>query len=144
MVLQWLRCAGLKVNARKSSFFQTKLDHLGHWTMCDGIQPQPKKVEAMLKMAPPKNQTKLRSLIRLVNCHCNSWIRQSDILTPLSALTGKGAKWKWEKAQQEAFNMVKCVIAQKALPVHPCFDKPFEIFTDASDHQLGLVITQEG
>ena len=26
---------------------------------------------------------------------------------------------------------------------YPDFDKPFEIYTDASDYQLGLVITQE-
>ncbi len=143
-VLQRLRRVGLKVNARKSSFFQTKLDYLGYWITRDGIQPQPKKVEAILNIAPPRNQTELRSFIGLVNYYRDSWIRRSDILTPLSALTGKGAKWKWEKAQQDAFDTVKRVVAREVLLAYPRFDKPFEIFTDASDHQLGAVITQEG
>jgi hypothetical protein len=53
-VLQRLKDAGLKVNANKSAFAQAQLEYLGYWITRDGIQPQPKKVQAMLNIAPPK------------------------------------------------------------------------------------------
>ena len=35
-------------------------------------------------------------------------------------------------------------MARKVLLNYPDFSKPFDIFTDASDYQLGGVITQDG
>ena len=35
--------AGLKVNIDKYFFGQTKLEYLGYWITCEGIQPLPKK-----------------------------------------------------------------------------------------------------
>ena len=46
-VLSRLRDAGLKVNANKSFFGQTKLEYLGFWITRNGIMPLPKKVEAL-------------------------------------------------------------------------------------------------
>jgi len=46
--------------------------------------------------------------------------------------------------EQQAFEEVKEVISREALLAFPQFDKPFHIYTDASDYQLGAVITQEG
>jgi Reverse transcriptase (RNA-dependent DNA polymerase) len=49
-VLNRLRDAGLKVNASKlsSSFAQQQLEYLGYWITREGIQPQPKKIQAIL------------------------------------------------------------------------------------------------
>ena len=58
-VLFQLRKAGLKVNARKLFFAQPKLEYLGYWITIEGIQPQPKKIEGIIKIAPPKNQMQL-------------------------------------------------------------------------------------
>ena len=62
-VLARLRDAGLKVNAGKSSFAQGELEYLGYWITREGMQPQPKKVQAMLNIKPPTNKTQLRSFI---------------------------------------------------------------------------------
>ena len=50
IVLQRLSDAGLKVNATKSFFGQPELEYLGYWITRDGIQPLPKKVEAIQKL----------------------------------------------------------------------------------------------
>ena len=42
----------------------------------------------------------------------------------------------------ESFNYTKRTISQNALLAHPDFTKPFEIYTDASDFQLGSVLIQ--
>ena len=53
LVLQRLTDAGFAVNLRKSLFAVTEIDYLGYWITHRGIQPQPKKVEAIMWLTPP-------------------------------------------------------------------------------------------
>jgi len=143
-VLKRLRDAGLKVNASKSSFAQQQLEYLGYWITREGIQPQPKKIQAILSIKTPTNKKELRSFIGMVNYYRDAWIRRSDILAPLAQLCGKNTTWKWTDVHQHAFDTMKRIVATDVLLAYPDFSKKFEIYTDASDKQLGAVITQEG
>jgi hypothetical protein len=58
-VLRRLQDAGLKVNATKSFFGRPEVEYLGYWVTRDGIQPLPKKVEAIQAIAPPKTKKEL-------------------------------------------------------------------------------------
>jgi hypothetical protein len=49
-VLRRMRQAGLKINAKKSFFARSELEHLGHWVARKGIQPMPKKADAMMRL----------------------------------------------------------------------------------------------
>ncbi len=60
------------------------------------------------------------------------------------ALNKKGVKFTWGIEQQEAFKSIKRKLAQQILLHYPDPSKPFEVYTDASKLQLGLVITQGG
>ena len=143
-VLNKLRRAGLKVNAKKSFFAQQQLEYLGYWVTTKHITPLSKKVQAILDIAQPKTKKQLRSFIGIVNYYRDAWIRRSHILTPLTQLTGKNTKWEWKEEHTEAFNAIKRVVAKETLLAYPAFSKTFEIHTDASDYQLGAVISQEG
>ncbi len=79
----------------------------------------------------------------MANYYQDSWIRRSNLLTPLCEITGKNAKWIWTDVHQKAFSNIKKVLAREVLLSYLDFNKPFEIYTDASDYQLGLVITQK-
>ena len=59
-VLLLLSEAGLKVNANKSHFPIFEIKYLGYWITQNGIQPLPKKVEALQNIGPPKNKKQLR------------------------------------------------------------------------------------
>ena len=59
-VLRRLHDAGFAVNVRKSSFAVDAIKYLGYWITCDGIQPQPKKVEAIQRLTAPKTKRQLR------------------------------------------------------------------------------------
>ena len=79
----------------------------------------------------------------MINYYQDMWIRRSEILAPLSEITSKNSKWSWNKEQQQAFDTIKKIVSQETLLRHPDFNKPFEIHTDASKYQLGVVISQD-
>ncbi len=58
----------------------------------------------------------------------------------------KGTKtvpWHWDEVHQRAFNHLKATIAKDVVLAYPDYSKVFEIYTNASSKQLGVVITQD-
>ena len=51
--------------------------------------------------------------------------------------------FEWLPTNQQDFDKIKKVIETEVLLSYPDFEKPFHIYTDASDHQLGAVIMQD-
>ena len=105
--------------------------------------PLPDKVEAIKNIAVPKTKKQLRSFIGLINYYRDMWKQRSSILTPLSSMTSKQAKWNWSKECQKAFDTIKRLVSRETLLSYPNFNKPFVIHTDASKLQLGAVISQD-
>ena len=54
--------------------------------------PIPKKVQAIQDIATPKAKKQLRKFIGMVNYYRDMWVRRSETLAPLTALTSKDAK----------------------------------------------------
>ena len=52
--------------------------------------------------------------------------------------------FKWTEKEQTAFDTIKRIMSKETLLAYPDFTKPFDIHTDASNTQLGAVISQEG
>ncbi len=143
-VLQRLCDAGLKVNAKKSFFGRPELEYLGYWITRNGIQPIPKKIEAIQKIAPPKTKKQVRSFIGMVNHYRDMWPKRSETLAPLTELCASTVPHKWTEEHNKAFEKMKQIMSKEVLLVYPNFTKPFNIHTDASHTQLGAVISQEG
>jgi RNase H-like domain found in reverse transcriptase len=78
----------------------------------------------------------------MVGYYRNMWPHHSHILAPLTELTDKKA-FVWEDKHQQAFEQMKALITMDVLLVHPNYNKPFDIETDASDYQLSAVIKQD-
>ena len=155
-VLKRLQKAKLRVNAPKSTFGQQEVEYLGYILTRDGIKPHPNKVQAILAINPPTNVKELRSFLGCVQYYRDMWEKRSDmlaILTDLVAECGQtkatrkaGTKKKpfhWSDDHQKAFDDVKTTIAKEVTLAYPDYDKPFEIYTDASSKQLGSVIVQD-
>jgi RNase H-like domain found in reverse transcriptase len=124
-----------------------EFEYLGYLITIAGIRPLPSKVETILQLKAPMTLKQLRSFLGLVNYYRDMWKRRSHLLTPLTEVTKAphGSKtFKCTKAQDKAFHEVKKAITQNALIKFPDFNKVFDIHTDASDYQLGSVISQQG
>ena len=52
--------------------------------------------------------------------------------------------FKWTDDEQKAFEEIKNHITAESLLTYPNFNKPFDVYTDASDRQLGAIILQDG
>jgi len=62
-----LQNAGYYANPRKSVFFATKLDILGHIIDDDGIHPAPEKIRTIMDWTRPESQKELQRFNRMVN-----------------------------------------------------------------------------
>ena len=142
-MLTRLQAAGLKVCMSKSALCKDSLKYLGYWITREGIQPDTKKVHAILEISPPTKRKELKKFLGMVNYYRDMWPKRSEILAPLTALTSPDVPWKWEKKHQDAFTLMKQTIAKDTLLAFPNFSKPFTIHTDASKVQLGAVISQD-
>ena len=66
-VFEKLKQAGLKLKPSKCEFFRQELTYLGHVVAKEGIQTDPKKVEAICKWPIPTNVTEVRSFLGFTN-----------------------------------------------------------------------------
>lgn len=47
------------------------------------------------------------------------------------------------KPQDSAFNALRAALSSSPILIHPNFDKPFFLFTDASDVAIGAILAQQ-
>jgi RNase H-like domain found in reverse transcriptase len=93
-------------------------------------------------ISAPTKKKELRRLIGMVNYYRDMWIRRSDVLASLAALTFKTTPWKWTDEHQRSFDLMKQIVSREMLLAYPDFSKPFNVYTDASHSQLGASICQ--
>eukprot|EP00957_Ditylum_brightwellii_P164613 12533140-Ditylum_brightwellii.AAC.1 len=94
-------------------------------------------------MDRPRTMTQLRVFIGAVTYYKNAWPRCSHVLAPLTELTGKKT-FIWNTKHQQAFEEMKLLLVSDALLAFPNHKLPYEVYTNASDYQLGAVIIQNG
>jgi hypothetical protein len=68
---------------------------------------------------------------------------RSHHIAPLTAQVGKKTL-NWTAECQKSFDTIKALIAKDAFLRYPDHNKPFHIYCDASDYQLGAAIFQDG
>eukprot|EP00804_Cyclotella_cryptica_P016770 CCRYP_002069-RB/>CCRYP_002069-RB protein AED:0.50 eAED:0.40 QI:0/-1/0/1/-1/0/1/0/213 len=85
-------------------------------------------------------------LIGCVNYYRDMWPSRAHILKPLTDQSGlkKRVSIKWTEEIQQAFDKMRALMAADALVAYPDHNKRFDIYTDASNFQLGACIVQEG
>jgi hypothetical protein len=79
----------------------------------------------------------------MVHYYRDMWVRRSELLSPLTSVPSKNVKFNWTDEHQKAFENIKKIICREVMLTFPDFYKPFHFNTDASDKQLGAVITQD-
>ena len=142
-VFERLRRANLKLGAKKCTLAAREVSFLGYKVTPDGLEPEPRLMEAISKLPPPINVAEVRSFLGLVGYYRRFVKKFSDKVAPLNALLRREQAWKWTEDCQEAFETLKGEIAARPVSAYPDFSKPFRLYTDASNIGLGAILAQK-
>ena len=142
LVFNRLRTAGLKLKPSKCSFFKTEMEFLGHHVSQSGIAPLPGKIDAIRHMTQPTSLRDIQVFLGMVGYYCQFIPHFSELAEPLVRLLIKEVPFVWDEEQDSAFNALREALASSPVLVHPDFDKPFVLFTDASNVAVGAILAQ--
>jgi transposase InsO family protein/predicted aspartyl protease len=142
-VLDRLRQHGLKLKLKKCAFFEEETEYLGFKVGKDGVKPNPEKVEAIKNLPVPRNVREVRGIIGTCSYYRRFIPNFSKIAEPIIYLTRKNARFKWTEECQVAFDFLKESLMVVPLLVYPDTNKPYVLYTDASDNCIGACLTQE-
>ena len=143
-VLERAKAVGLRFNPDKLKIGLTEVKYFGHVISADGLKPDPEKISAILKMRNPENRAELETLLGMITYLTKFSQNLSEITSPMRELLRKDVEFRWDSAQNEAFNKVKQVITQA--PVLSFYDssKPVRLQVDASSKGIGVCCLQNG
>ena len=137
---------GFTVNPLKFEWAVIETNWLGYWLTPHGLKPWKKKIDSILHMDRSKTSTSLRAFIGCINYYRDMWPSRAHVLKTFTKLSGmkRRATIIWTLELDDVFKKIKRLMAAYALSAYPYHNQRFDIFTDASDYQLGAYIIQNG
>ena len=142
-VLNRIRDANLRLKAEKCFFTANELQFLGHVVGKDRVKPDPEKVDKIANYPYPTNLRDLRGALGLFSYYRRFIKDFSQIADPLYQLLKKDTPYLWTEQQQKAFDVLRKKLTEAPVVRYPDEDKPFFLYTDASDTGLGAVLSQK-
>ncbi|XP_062538750.1 uncharacterized protein K02A2.6-like [Armigeres subalbatus] len=132
-LFQRLQAYGFVLREEKCNILQPEVKNLAHIVDENGLRSDPSKVEAIVKMPPPKDVTTLRSFLGAVNFYANF---VPEMRQPLDALLKKDAKFVWNSECQKSFRRLEEVLQSDLLLTH--YDPSLDIIVAADASQSGI------
>ena len=83
------------------------MSFLGYKVTPEGLEREPKLMEAISRLTPPTSVAEVRSFLGLAGYYRRFIRRFSDNAAPLNALLHKDQVWSWTPQCQEAFELLK-------------------------------------
>ena len=117
---------------------------MGFVVSSKGVHVDESKINAIKTWPQLTNLQQVRSFLGLAGFYRRFVKDFSTIASPLHALRKKNAPFVWGTSQDTTFNELKNLLTHAPLLALPNFNKPFEIYCDASGNGIGGVLTQDG
>ena len=144
VVLETLRKEQLYAKLNKCEFWLNEMSFLGHIVSKEGIRVDPKKIEVVVELKPPRNVTEVRSFLGLAGYYKRFVKGFSMTAAPMTRFLQKNVKYEWSEKCQRSFDMLKSFLTEAPILIQPTYCKEYVIFSDASLNELGCVLMQEG
>jgi hypothetical protein len=137
------RRAGLKLNPEKCVFGVKKGKFLGCLVSTKGIEANPHKIEAILRMEPPKSRKgaqrlagRLASLNRFIS-------RSAERSLPFFEVLKSAEVFQWGPSQQQAFEKLKDYLIKLTTLSPPSPGAPLLLYVSASQSTVSAALVQE-
>ncbi|SJL16280.1 uncharacterized protein ARMOST_19800 [Armillaria ostoyae] len=141
-VLALLRKHKLFLKAEKCEFEVLETEYLGVIISEGSIRMDPIKLAGIAEWPTPTKKKELQSFLGFANFYRRFIKGYSDIVRPMTRLTGKEV-WTWGTAQQLAFQQLKNRFAIDVILRIPTEKGQFRVEADASEGAIGAVLSQE-
>ena len=133
---------GLKLNPNKCEFGQKSVNFYGNVVSDQGLKPDPKKVDTIVKMPAPKNKTELASFLGMCNYLSPYIPRLSNVTSTLRELNKKNMDFQWNATYDRAFRQAKLHVANVVTLKYFEPQAPIVIECDTSGVGIGGVLLQ--
>ena len=135
---------GLKSNPEKCSFGQGEVKFYGKTVSANGVKPDPKKVDVIIKMPSPQNKTELASFLGMCN-YLSSYIPHlSDVTAMLRQLNKKRTEFTWNPTYERAFRKAKLHVTNAVTSKYFNPAKSIILECDASGTGVDGTLIQDG
>ena len=129
---------------RKCEFWLSSLVFLGHIISSEGVEVDPRKIEAVKNWARPLTSTTVRSFSGLVGYYRSFVDCFASITSPLTTLKQNNMKLDWWKACERSFQILKDRLTSAPVLNLSVGAKGFVVYCDASRAVLGSILMQHG
>ena len=133
-------------NIDKCQFALREIKYLGHLVTAHTVKPDPYKVQVLQDWPESdlvKSPNQIRSFLGLAGYFRRFIPKFPTLAGPLLTRATSKDKLPWTTQCSESFQAIKNALVHATVMRHPDLNKPFHIYTDASDFAFGAVLTQE-
>ena len=122
------------------------LQFLGHNISADGIEPLPRKIQAIRDFPLPSTQRQLKRFLGMINFYRKHLQHASAFMAPLDRmLSGKKnykRKLTWDQNGMDAFERLKDALVNLTTLSFPVHNAPTFLVCDASAVAVGASLNQ--
>lgn len=142
-VLQKLEKGGLKIKASKIRIAQKEVEFLGFKFAKDKFSVPKARIQAIYEIPVPRNPKECRSFIGMISYYRKLVKKFSDIVYPIQRCANSAKEdFNWNEEAQQAFENIKEVFKEEITGYIPRTNRPFNCYSDASQHCLSFICMQ--
>jgi len=138
--------AGVSLKASKCYLFQEEVEYLGHIVGRGHMQVNEKNLVGLRRAEPPRTKKDLWSFRGMCNAYCLFVKDYAQVARPRTTLTSPKVSDPlppFSQDQRDAFEELKRRLTSTSILALPRSTGAYLLDTDASDYQVGCVLTQE-
>ena len=133
----------MKAAPDKSHFFLTRIKFLGHIIERNTITPLKSRIDAIQKLQPPSNKTKIQEFVgMLILLSKYVYKMQLNLGQFFNILRQQNNNFEWTTEHQKRFEEIKILLTEQLSNTIPDPDQPFYAMCEASNFCIGAALLQ--
>ena len=142
LVFKRCRQYSVSLNRNKCIFYVPSGVILGYIVCQAGKFPDSKKIEALVKMPPPKNVKAIQTFNRLAQFNRCFIKDYAGIMEPITRLTRKREAFDWTTECENAYQYIKTWYQNAPILIGVDWKLEFHVHTNTSDIAVGAMLAQ--